>query len=416
MSNTSLTTKVSAVARLDARARHRRRGARGDPADRVPRPVPLERQRLDRAEPRARREEPDPEGHLRHRDRREAALPGGDAREGRPQGRRDLRPRVPQRARRGRGHLPRPADHDRRPQRRAHGRDPDPADRQAARGGDPGHRRPRPRRLRLERRPRRHLLRDRLERRDDPRPARPERARDARSRGRRLADDPQGRRAARPEARARVRLRHAVVPAPPRRRREERRRRSRSRAPRSSRRSTGSGRRLHGPLDPRTRRRRRPRRLRRPAGVARRRELRPARDDRGRGRDGPGAAQGRARPARRRLPGPRGRPVAPHHRRGAPGGTGRADHRARRDLAERLPPSGVRRGRGRHGDLPADQGAAALRDEHRDRAAPRPRNRAERPQGRHAWSACSGRRAVRGRRSRRRTSRRRSRSRDRRCS
>ncbi len=37
----------------------------------------------------------------------------------------------------------------------------------------------RPRRLRLERRPGRHLLRDRLERRNDPRPARAERARDA---------------------------------------------------------------------------------------------------------------------------------------------------------------------------------------------------------------------------------------------
>ena len=138
MSNTSLTSKVSAVARLDARARHRRRGARRDPADRVPRPVPLERQRLDRAEPRARREEPDPEGHLGHRHRREAALPGGDALEGRPQGRRDLRPGVPQRPRRRRGHLPRPADHDRRPERRPHRRDPDPAQREAARGGDPG--------------------------------------------------------------------------------------------------------------------------------------------------------------------------------------------------------------------------------------------------------------------------------------
>ena len=131
-----------AVPRLDARARHRRCGARRDPADRVPRPVPLERQRLDGAEPRARREEPDPEGHLGHGDRREAALPGGDALEGRPQGRRDLRPGVPQRPRRGRGHLPRPADHDRRPQRRPDGRDPDAAHRKAARRRDPGDGRP----------------------------------------------------------------------------------------------------------------------------------------------------------------------------------------------------------------------------------------------------------------------------------
>ena len=120
MSNTSLTTKVSAVARLDARPRHRRGGAGRDPADRLPRPVPLERQRLDGADAGARRQEPDPEGDVGHRHRREAALPGGDAREGRPQGRRDLRPGVPQRARRRRGHLPRPADHDRRPERGPH--------------------------------------------------------------------------------------------------------------------------------------------------------------------------------------------------------------------------------------------------------------------------------------------------------
>ncbi len=154
--------------------------------------------------------------------------------EGRPQGRRDLRPGVPQRARRGGRHLPGPADHDRRPQRRAHGRDPDAAHRassapsrspSAARSGLVGY----------------VASGDRVDiyyetgwqRRHDPRPARAERPRDARAGRGRRAGDPPRRRAARAEARARVRHGHAVVPAPSRGRREERRRRSRSRAPSS---------------------------------------------------------------------------------------------------------------------------------------------------------------------------------------
>ena len=59
----------------------------------------------------------------------------------------------------------------------------------------------------------------------------------------------------------------------------------------------------------------------------------------------------------------------------------RADHRARLDVAERVPPAGVR-GRGRrHGDLPADEGAAALRDEHRDRTPSGPAGAAVGAQG-----------------------------------
>ena len=100
-----------------------------------------------------------PKGTSGHRHRREGPLPGRDAAEGRPQGRRDLRPGVPERARRGRRHLPRPADHDRRRQRRPHRRDPDAAHGQAARGRDPGRRGPRASSATSQRRPRRRLLR-----------------------------------------------------------------------------------------------------------------------------------------------------------------------------------------------------------------------------------------------------------------
>ena len=131
-----------AVARLDACSGDRSSRARRDPADRLPRPVPLERQRLDGADARARRQEPDPEGHVRHRDRREAALPGGDARRrttsrsGAISDPAYLNGRVAV-AR----HLPRPADHDGRRERRAHGCDPDPARRNPAGRGDLGRRR-----------------------------------------------------------------------------------------------------------------------------------------------------------------------------------------------------------------------------------------------------------------------------------
>ena len=72
----------------------------------------------------------------------------------------------------------------------------------------------------------------------------------------------------------------------------------------------------------------------------------------------------------RRLPGPRGRPVAPDHRRRPP---------RRPDvpiivLSTSSPNGFLRRafeaGRGRHGPLPAVEGAAALRDEQGDRARP----------------------------------------------
>ena len=92
----------------------------------------------------------------------------------------------------------------------------------------------RPRRLRLERRPRGHLLRDRLDRRHHPRPARAERARHARAA---TGGSPAILRAdagARAEARARVGLGHAVVPARVRPATRRRRRRRRSRAPSSS--------------------------------------------------------------------------------------------------------------------------------------------------------------------------------------
>ena len=79
-----------------------------------------------------------PKGTSGHRHRREAALPGRDPREGRPQGRRDLRSGVPERPRRRRGHLSRPADHDGRPECGLDRRDPDAALRKAARCCDPG--------------------------------------------------------------------------------------------------------------------------------------------------------------------------------------------------------------------------------------------------------------------------------------
>ena len=136
-----------------------------------------------------------------------------------------------------------------------------------------------------------------------------------------------------------------------------------------------------GPFDPRIGRSRRPRCLRRPAGAAGRPELHARRDDGGRGRDRPGAGEGLARSSCRRLSGARGRPVAPDHQRRAPLRPRRADHRARLDVAERVPPAGVR-GRGRrHGDLPADEGAAALRDEHRDRTPSGPAGAAVGAQG-----------------------------------
>ena len=134
-----------------------------------------------------------PKGTSGHRHRREAALPGRDAREGRPQGRRDLRSGVPQRPGRRRGHLSRPADHDGRPERRLDRRDPDAAHRKAARCCDPGIGRTRARRLRGERRPRRHLLRDRLERRHCPRPSGAERPGHARTGRRGIAGDPPSR-------------------------------------------------------------------------------------------------------------------------------------------------------------------------------------------------------------------------------
>ena len=48
--------------------------------------------------------------------------------------------------------------------------------------------------------------------------------------------------------------------------------------------------------------------------------------------------------------------------------SGRADHRPLDVVAERVPPAGVRGGRGRHGALPAVEGAAPVRDEQGDRA------------------------------------------------
>ena len=81
------------------------------------------------------------------------------------------------------------------------------------------------------------------QRRHRPRPPRAERPRDARAGGRGPARDPARRRRHGAEARPRGGHRHALVPPPPGGRRQERRRRSRSRAPSSSPRSTGSGRR-----------------------------------------------------------------------------------------------------------------------------------------------------------------------------
>ena len=125
-------------------------------------------------------------------------------------------------------------------------------------------------------------------------------------------------------------------------------------------------------------------------------------------------AQERGHP-RRRLPGPRGRPVAADHRRRAPRGSRRADHRPLGRLAERVPPAGVRGGRGRHGDVPADEGAAPVRDEQGDRPPTRPGRRGRRAARGTSSSASSGRRAGPARRSRRPTSPSRSRSPARRC-
>ena len=156
-------------------------------------------------------------------------------REGRPQGRRDLRPRVPERPRRGGGHLPRPADHDGRPQRRPDRRDPDAAhrassgpsrSRSAAHAGLVGY----------------VASGDRVDvyyearrrRRQRPRPPRARTSSIMRAPRRGPAGDPPRRGAAGTEARVRVRHRHAVVPAAAGGWRQERRRSGRSRAQSSS--------------------------------------------------------------------------------------------------------------------------------------------------------------------------------------
>ena len=278
-----------AVAGLDARSRHRRGRARRDPADRLPRPVPLERQRVDRGHARARREGPDPEGHVRNGHRREGALPGGDAPEGRPQDRRRSPIRRTSTAA-SRSRTSSPASRSRRPtSARAHGRDPDAADRASSA--------PLPSRS-ARRRASSDTSRAATASTSTTRsPAAAERARAPRAEradhaGRHPDDHPR-RCSARAEARARLRVGDAVVPAPARGQRKAPPKRSdlehgppaADHEPAEDRR----GSRRRGSHDPRSRRRRRARCLRRAAQPARRRELPAPGDNRGRRRDGPGA-------------------------------------------------------------------------------------------------------------------------------
>ncbi len=176
---------------------------------------------------------------------------------------------------------------------------------------------------------------------------------------------------ARPEARVRVRQRHALVPAAAGGRRQEDAAaddhdadaaRARRTATEPSGRSSGE--RSH----PRARRRRRARPPRRPASAAGRPELRARRGDRRRRRDRPDAADEDRRRPPRGLPGPRGRPVAPDHRQRPPVVAGASDHRPLGRVAERVPAPRLRGGRSGHGALPADEGRAAVRDEQGDRA------------------------------------------------
>ena len=230
-------------------------------------------------------------------------------------------PGVPERPRRGRGHLPRAADHDRRPERRPHRRDPDaalgkqravaiPVDAAPAassatsRSGDRVD-------IYFETGASGGTMLGLLA---------PERARHAGARrGRRQPDVLRRRRRPRAEARARLGHGHPVVPPPPGRRRQERRRRRRSPATL-----------LLGAVDPgqevddrwtRSSAHSLPSKAWTPSTSSGRcptTRTSSSSGSRRRRRDRPHPAEPGRRRAPRRLPGPRGRPVAPDHRQRAP--------------------------------------------------------------------------------------------------
>ena len=334
--------------------------------------------------PGAGRQEPHPEGHVRHGDRREAALPGRDPRQERPQGRRDLRPGVPQRARRGRRHLPRPADHDRRPLAPA---SPTPS-RPSSRGSSaPSRSRwPAPAASSASSRAATAWTSTTGQERAEapfsacwPRTSsscvQPPRTARRRSSGPTPAS-PRSSRLRPTRARCGSSCARPVTPRT--------RRRSRSRASSSSARSRDNGRptmdrsiralvAVEGldvfdvqralPDDPVVRAHR---------GRRRRRRDRPCPPGEGR-RRGP-----------RRLPGTRGRPVAPDHRRSAPDSARDSDRRPLDLVAERVPPAGFRGRSGGHGAVPAVEGAAAFRDEQGDHPCPEARRDARRRAARRA--------------------------------